>query len=93
MGVLQRFGVLALTQRERRHILESCIYSRPHVLEICVCKLLEMQVRLPRDQTTGVTWLVVGLVPRHEQTDFEYWSIVASSMVDKKGTYSWIRQT
>ena len=45
MGVLQRFGVVALTMRERKDILNSCIYSRPHVLEICVARLTEMQVR------------------------------------------------
>eukprot|EP00752_Nemacystus_decipiens_P012980 g11486.t1 len=43
VGVLQRFGVIALTRRERRDILNNCIYSRPHVLEICVARLTEMQ--------------------------------------------------
>eukprot|EP00903_Cladosiphon_okamuranus_P015185 g14039.t1 len=43
VGVLQRFGVIALTKTERKDILKTCIYDRPHVLEICVARLTEMQ--------------------------------------------------
>lgn len=53
VGVLQRFGVVALTTRERKDILNTCIYSRPHVLEICVARLTEMQVRFDHHSACG----------------------------------------
>lgn len=59
VGLLQRFGVVALTRRERKDILNSCIYDRPYVLKICVFKLTEMQVRRRRRQGSHSVALVV----------------------------------
>ncbi|CAM9462148.1 unnamed protein product [Pylaiella littoralis] len=43
LGVLQRFGLEALTFLERKHFWNSCIQNKPDVLKQCVFKLTEMQ--------------------------------------------------
>ena len=44
-GVLQRFGVGALTHVERRSLLEV-MAEKPNVHKTCVLKLTEMQVQV-----------------------------------------------
>lgn len=66
VGVLQRFGVVALAKEERQGMLSTCIHDRPHVLEICVARLTEMQVRRKH-------MLVVGRCSRTRIDVSKFW--------------------